>query len=170
MSVCFDIINIHGLLVLLNACDKISHSFVGGQLFFLLHAHLPWEIRSPRSLSELASHVLSSEVTQTICTVSFHECSWVIGWEATAHLWQLSVITLWKNVFWCHFLYCVCFQLPQEDFLEHSLTVVVLDLLRHSWHPFCVSDRHWRKGFCELSWTWGCIKEARWALFMGICF
>lgn len=103
-------------------------------------------------------------------TVSFQKCSLVISWEATAHLWQLNVIILWKNVFWCHFSYYDWFQPPQEDFLEHSLTVMALELLQHSWHPVCVSDRHRRKGFRELSWTWGCMKEARWALFMGICF
>lgn len=167
MSVCFDIINIHGLLVLFNACVKIGCGFVGGQLLFLLNAHIPWEIKSPRSLSEL---VLGSEMTQNLSTVSFQKCSLVISWEATAHLWQLNVIILWKNVFWCHFSYYDWFQPPQEDFLEHSLTVMALELLWHSWHPVCVSDRHRRKGFRELSWTWGCIKEARWVLFMGICF
>lgn len=41
MSVCFDTINIHGLLVLFNAFVKISCGFVGGRLLFFLHAHLP---------------------------------------------------------------------------------------------------------------------------------
>lgn len=66
MLLCFDIFNIHGVLMLFNACVKISSGFVGGQLFFLLHAHLPLEIKSPRSLSEFASHVLDSIVTKDL--------------------------------------------------------------------------------------------------------
>jgi len=63
MSVCFSAGNIHGLLVLFNAFVKISYGFAGGWLLFLLHAHLLGEMRSPRSLSELVSHALDSEVT-----------------------------------------------------------------------------------------------------------
>lgn len=48
MSVCFNAINIHYLLVLFNAFVKISCGFVGGQLLFLLHAHLPWRNEKPK--------------------------------------------------------------------------------------------------------------------------
>lgn len=45
MSLRFDIFSIHGVLMLFNAYVKISSGFVG-QLFFLLHAHLPLKIKS----------------------------------------------------------------------------------------------------------------------------
>lgn len=55
--------NTHGLLVLFNAFVKMSCGFVGAQLLFLLSAHLPCEMRSPRSLSKPVSHALESKVT-----------------------------------------------------------------------------------------------------------
>lgn len=168
MSVCFDAINIHGLLF--NAFIKISYVFVGGRLLFLQHAHLPWEMRGPRSLSKLVSHALDSKMTQNLLTVSFLKCSRVICWKVTAHLLQFSVTILWQNVYWCHFSYCDWLQPAQGDFLEHSLTAVALELSRHYWHPLCASERQRRMGFRELSWTWRCIKAACWALFMGNSF
>lgn len=111
MSVCFNAINIHGLLVLFSAFVKISHGFVGDQLLFLLRAHLLWGIRSPRSLSKLVSHALDSEVPCNLFTGSFLKC-----WKMTAHLLQFSVIILLKECPLLSFLILWLVSTPSRGF------------------------------------------------------
>lgn len=116
MSVSFDALNIHGLLVLLNAFVKISYVFIGGWLPFLLCAHLSWETQSPRSLSELVSHAPDSKVTWHLSIVSFLKCSWVTCWKVTAHLLCFTLIILLKNFYWCQFMYYDWLQPPSTLF------------------------------------------------------